>query len=490
MDSQSRVIVDNTAPTFRFTKFGSSLVKDEIEPDIVNGVYYFYEPIRLTINDNYNLRAHGINSAYDDKNPTRTGWLTDLKEDGEYIAIGTDTAGARSEIKIVINTKDETAPTITLLGEKDLLLEVGEVYNESGVKVIDNKDGESTLTTPIKIEFYDLNDKFIKDVNAVDTATTGKYVLTYQAKDAAGNVSNIVKRTIAIYDKVIENANDLKELFSSFDNIKNKIAILKNDIDMSGVTDWKPVMGVDTYTFTLEGNGRKISNLIYETNKKYAGLFFEGMDSGDVIIKNLTVENSKVKSTAPFDQNGIGAYVGLIGGYIDVINSVNINNVHIVNSEVSSTDYAGAFLGWTAGYNTQNDGPVDGIVNITNCSVKGTKVIGGGSAGLATGHAGANPGTYTTIKNFVAEDNTIKGERVDKTGAIIGTANMGIVVLDNIKYNNNTVFDVVNSSKLVGRFVPAGTGKLTQIVYTSKELTDAFTNFDGEITLGSNIDLS
>ena len=294
---------------------------------------------------------------------------------------------------------------------------------------------------------------------------------------------------VAIYKLAgtpISTPEELKELFSDFNNIKDKTVILTQDIDMSGVTDWSPVMGVDVNSFTLDGNGHKISNLVYETNKKYAGLFFEGMDSGNVTIKNLTIENSKVTS------NASGSYVGLIGGYIDVINSVNINKVNIINSEVNSTNYAGAFLGWTAGYNTQNDGPVDGIVNIIDCTVKGTKVIGGGSAGLANGHAGSNPGTYTTIKNFVAEGNTIKGERVDKTGAIIGTANAGIVVLDNIEYKNNTVFDVENSTKLVGRFVPNSTGQLTHIVDDETEFSDAVTNaLSGQvIKLGKDLSYS
>ena len=456
--------IDRKAPKFAPEKWSYTLEADKDAKFVCPDMSQY-------VTDEYS----GVKSVVVDKWFTENWSIPDQTKPGEFTCryISTDNAGNSVSNDIfykVVAPADKTAPIISLIGDENVILAMGETYIESGVKVVDDKDGESTLTNPIKIELFNINDQLVGTFDAIDTAIAGKYVLTYQAKDAAGNVSNTIQRTISIYANVIRTAEDLKVLFSSFDNIKNKTVILTTDIDMSNVTDWKPVMGVDTYTFTLDGNGHKISNLVYETDKKYAGLFFEGMDSGDVTINNLTIENSKVKSTAN------DSYVGLIGGYIDVINSVNINNVHIVNSEVSSTNYAGAFLGWTAGYNTQNDGPVDGIVNIINSSVKGTKVIGGGSAGLATGHAGANPGTYTTIKNFVAEDNIIKGERVDKTGAIIGTANMGIVVLDNIKYNNNTIFDVVNSSKLVGRFVPAGTGKLTHIVDDEIEFADAITN--------------
>lgn len=313
--------------------------------------------------------------------------------------------------------------------------------------------------------------------------TNGKQVLE------TIKTTNTTNFNVAVYKLIgspISTPEELKELFSDFNNIKDKVVYLTKDIDMSGVTDWSPVMGVDGYSFTLEGNGHKISNLVYETNKNYAGLFFEGMDSGNVTIKNLTIENSKVTSTAS------GSYVGLIGGYIDVINSVTLNNVNIINSEVNSTNYAGAFLGWTAGYNNVNNGPVDGIVNIIDCTVKGTKVFGGGSAGLATGHAGTNAGTYTTIKNFVAEGNTVKGEKAEKTGAIIGTANSGIVVLDNIEYKNNTVFDVENSTKLIGRFVPNSTGQLTHIVDDETEFADAITNaLSGQvIKLGKDLSYS
>ena len=99
--------IDKTAPKFRFTKSGSSLAKDEIEPKVIDGVYYFNQPIRLTISDNINLRLHGVNSYYDDNNPNRTGWLTEVKNDGEYTAVGEDSTGNRSEIKIVIDTTHE-----------------------------------------------------------------------------------------------------------------------------------------------------------------------------------------------------------------------------------------------------------------------------------------------------------------------------------------------------------------------------------------------
>ena len=478
MDSQSRVIVDNTAPTFRFTKFGSSLVKDEIEPDIVNGVYYFYEPIRLTINDNYNLRAHGINSAYDDKNPTRTGWLTDLKEYGEYIAIGTDTAGARSEIKIVIKSKDEEAPVITLNGDETIYLALGENYVEPGVKVIDNIDGESTLTTPKLIELYNINNQLVGTVDAVDTAIAGKYVLTYQATDKAGNISNEVKRTIEISSTIVKTPEQLRALFADSANVKDKIIHIRANLDMTNI-EWKAVNGVG---FTIEGNGHIISNLTYETDG-HVGIFANDPAANDVSISNLIIDNAKLSTTSTAEYTSAGFFVG----YADRVDSITIKNCEVKNSTISGPDYVGGFVGYTAGYNVITDGPVYADILIENSKLIDSTLTGGGSTGGAVGHSGGNVDTTVIVRNFTAENNTITGERVDKTGIVIGTANVGKTYLEKISYSNNTVFGTANSNTVTGRFVPAGSGIYVYEIPEVETLTEALANaYNGQTIKISN----
>ena len=109
LESQSEVVIDRTLPTVRFTKAGSSLTKDEITPVIKDGVYYFNQDVRVTLSDAVNLRLHGVDTFYDDKNVNRTGWLTDVTTAGEHTVVAEDEVGNRLEFTLVI---DKTAPTV------------------------------------------------------------------------------------------------------------------------------------------------------------------------------------------------------------------------------------------------------------------------------------------------------------------------------------------------------------------------------------------
>ena len=127
----------------------------------------------------------------------------------------------------------------------------------------------------------------------------------------------------------------------------------------------------------------------------------------------------------------------------------------------------GGLIGWTSGYNKQDDGPVDTYITVTNCSVENTKITAKGSVGGIIGHAGANPATYHTFTN-----NTVTGCTLNSTddggwrvGVVVGTANVGEVALNNTTESGNTVTQTgktapAGQSNLYGRFVPGTTGKL------------------------------
>jgi hypothetical protein len=95
-----------------------------------------------------------------------------------------------------------------------------------------------------------------------------------------------------------------------------------------------------------------------------------------------------------------------------------------------------------------------------------SKVIGNGSAGGIAGHPGASDYTYTTIEDCVVKNvDVISYEPVSswRTGAIVGTANNGHVVINNVTVENVTLTQdgvTAEETKLYGRFVPAGTGTL------------------------------
>lgn len=79
---------------------------------------------------------------------------------------------------------DITPPVITLIGESQLSIGVGSTYIEQGAEAFDDVDGD--ITNNIMIS------------GMVDESTPGTYVLEYSVTDQAGNLSDIIVRTITV----------------------------------------------------------------------------------------------------------------------------------------------------------------------------------------------------------------------------------------------------------------------------------------------------
>ena len=235
------------------------------------------------------------------------------------------------------------------------------------------------------------------------------------------------------------------------------------DLDMTGI-DWTPI-NVDGYhgadIVTVEGNGATITGL---DGALFAGGFAGG--SG-IVIKDLTIKDAYMIAD---NTQGYGAFVNCA----DSMDEITLINCHLINSTIitpndgAADSRIGGLVGWTAGYGNQNDGPVDSYITIKECSVTGCTIKGAGSIGAICGHAGANKATFTTIENCTVTDNNListddGGWRV---GTVVGTANNGQCVINNITSSGNTLSQTDKTAPfwhtdLYGRFVPAGTGSLT-----------------------------
>ena len=195
-------------------------------------------------------------------------------------------------------------------------------------------------------------------------------------------------------------------------------------------TEWTPIK-VDGYhgadIVTVEGNNHTIKGLT-------GGLFAGGFAGGSgIVIKNLTIANSTIIAN---NTQGYGAFVGCA----DSMEEITLINCHLKSSTIitpndgAAESRIGGLIGWTAGYNNQNDGPVDSYITVKDCSVTGCTLKGFGSIGGIVGHAGANAATFTTIENCTITGNTLSstddgGWRV---GVVVGTANNGQCVIKNI----------------------------------------------------------
>ena len=261
----------------------------------------------------------------------------------------------------------------------------------------------------------------------------------------------------------VATAEELKEKLTTLTSAGsgNNVINIDGDFQLANGETWTPVT-VDGYNgagvITINGNGHTIKGL----NAPLIAGGFAGKSG--VVIKDLTLENVTINDTT--SNQGIGAFIG----NVDSMPQIDLDNCHLINSNITSTGGArvGGLIGWTSGYNNPNDGPVNTCVSITNCSVENCAITAKGSVGAIIGHAGANPATYHTITGC-----TVKGCTLTSTddggwrvGVVVGTANVGEVTIKNITTDNNTVTQTGKTapegqSDLYGRFVPGETGKLT-----------------------------
>src|SRR5690606_30660230 len=77
---------------------------------------------------------------------------------------------------------DTSRPVIQLIGASDVTLEVEQPYQDAGATAVDDVDG--SLTPAVD--------------NPVDSKVIGTYVVTYTAKDSAGNAATPVTRTVRV----------------------------------------------------------------------------------------------------------------------------------------------------------------------------------------------------------------------------------------------------------------------------------------------------
>ena len=237
-------------------------------------------------------------------------------------------------------------------------------------------------------------------------ATTGEVKMSYVAK-----IGDTEYPTLA-------------DAFAAANKTGDTVIELLDDINMTG-KNWTPVEVDGNHgqgVITLNGNDKTITGLS-------APLFAGGFaGNSGIVIKDLTIDRAIINDTT--NAQGIGAFINCV----DSMPRIELVNCHLTNSTISSTGGArvGGLIGWTAGYNKQNDGPVDTYISIRNCSVELCSITAKGSVGGLIGHAGGNPATYHDIADCKLVNNYLYstddgGWRV---GALVGTANVGQVTVD------------------------------------------------------------
>ena len=99
--------------------------------------------------------------------------------DSEYNLVYSvsDSSGNTATAKRHITVTDDFPPVITLNGNANVYMNIGEVYEEPGATAIDEKDGDVSENLTIEGE--------------VNTGVEGVYTITYTAKDKSENVATV-----------------------------------------------------------------------------------------------------------------------------------------------------------------------------------------------------------------------------------------------------------------------------------------------------------
>ena len=162
-------VVDTTAPVI--TLIGDSQVNLEVGST--------YTDAGATASDNYD---GDISSQIVVVNNVDVNTL------GSYTvtySVSDSSSNAASVVTRTVNVVDQTAPTITILGDNPATIEAGSTYTDAGATATDNYNNDVTSS--------------ITASSTVDSNTIGSYTVTYTVSDASGNQATAV-RTVIVED--------------------------------------------------------------------------------------------------------------------------------------------------------------------------------------------------------------------------------------------------------------------------------------------------
>ena len=158
---------------FSFRIKQNVIVKDIESPKIIlNGnEEEYYCP-----NSKYEEQGY---KAYDNVDKDITKLVKVKKYANKIIYSVTDSSGNKKEVTRFIKKGDKEKPAITLNGDKDIFITIGEQYKDEGVVAIDNCDQD--ITSKVKV------------TNNIDNTKVGDYKIKYQVKDNSNNKSTITR---------------------------------------------------------------------------------------------------------------------------------------------------------------------------------------------------------------------------------------------------------------------------------------------------------
>jgi hypothetical protein len=131
-----------------------------------------------------------------DQNLPETKWVAPNNAGTFVIQVTiSDQSGGVTYGVINVTVVADAAPVITLLGDAEVNINVGDVYTDAGATASDDVDGNITASIVVG--------------GTVNTSAAGSYVLTYNVSDSAGNAALEVSRTVNVLNAATGGQTDI-----------------------------------------------------------------------------------------------------------------------------------------------------------------------------------------------------------------------------------------------------------------------------------------
>jgi PKD repeat protein len=284
-------VIDAIAPTI--TLIGKDTMNVEVfstlnDPGVTVSDNY-YTGLTATVSDNINYSKLGTYF--------RTYCVTDPSGNGP---VCTDR---------VIIVRDNTKPTISLIGSDTIELEVNSNYNEPGVAYSDN--------------YWPNNNLILITSGTVNPYLLGTYVLTYKVVDGSGNISSTVSRIVKVTDNMAPQISLLGPttvIITRWQDFVDKgVKVIDNYYPASSITIKKNEHG--TYQNSL------VSGLFSYT---YSACDPSGNCSSD-IIRYIYVQ----ESTSSINEESINNYIRYYPNPVNSELNISVDLPQAMNVEIS-----------------------------------------------------------------------------------------------------------------------------------------------------------
>ena len=182
----------------------------------------------------------------------------------------TDSEGNTTFLNRTVQVVDSTKPTIQLIGDSTVSVEVGGSFSDPGATASDTNDGDLTSSIVVSGTF-DLN-------------STGTYALTYNVSDSAGNSADSVTRTI-----IVEDTTPPQFSLNGDPNL---------DIDLNSVFIDPGATAIDSYDGDISSSVNIIGNVDTSTIGSTT-LYYNVSDSAGNAASQLVRTVNVVENTLP-----------------------------------------------------------------------------------------------------------------------------------------------------------------------------------------------